>query len=72
MHNRKQKTESHLKTEKETQRGTREGAGPIAGPNKTNKEEKESTTEEAETKSRCIPPSVRRHHTDHQRTLARA
>merc|ERR1712194_494546 len=33
--------------------------------------EEESTTEEEETKSRCIPVSIRKHHEDHQRTMAR-
>ena len=49
-----EKAEGHSKTERGTLRGTREGAGLILGSNKTNKKEKESTTEEAETKSRCI------------------
>ena len=46
--------------------------GPIWGSNEANKEEKESTTEEGETKSRCISASVRKHHKDHQKTMTRA
>ena len=67
-----EKAENHSKTERETLRGTREGAGPILGSNETNKEERESTTEEVETKRRCISASVSRHHKDHQRSMTRA
>ena len=42
------------------------------GSNKANKEEIERTTEEVETKSRCISTSVQKHHKDHQRAMARA
>ena len=67
----KRKKESHSKTERDTPRGTRKGVGPILKSNKTDKEEKEITKEEVETKRRCIPAGVRRHHTDHQRTMVR-
>ena len=59
---------------RETNKGAREGAGPILGPNKTNeKEEKDGRTiEEVETKSRRILAGVRKHHTNHHRIVVRA
>ena len=59
---------------RETKRGPREGAGPIFGPNETNEEEEEEegrTTEEVETKIRCISAGVQGHHTDHPIIMVR-
>ena len=49
MYKRKQKA---ICEQKETlQKQTREGAGPVLGSNKTNKEERESITEKAKKKA---------------------
>ena len=57
---------------RENKRGSREGTGPILGPDETNEEEGGRTTEKAETKSRCMSAGVQGHHTDHPRVMVRA
>ena len=67
-----EEAESHSKTERETLEGTRERTRKILGSNEADKEGKERATEEAETKSRRILASVRKHHKDYHRIMARA
>ena len=67
------KRESPART-REKKRGTREGAGPILGSDKTSEEEEENggTTREEDATSRCIPAGVQGHHMDYSGTMVRA